>query len=239
MGKQTRDGVEYDVVQLNVTTPVAYSGKLYIAPNKLATRLEVNYPPTPDTLATKLEVVLTNVKIDRPLPADTFAYTLPKDATPYKGHSIEDYNSMLLPVGSVAPSFAVAAPIGGRVELADALKGKKAVLINFWFYGCPACNEEFPHLQALYTELKDKGLELIALNRADSPEVINKYAKENNLTFLIGMSAEGTTYKATLQYRVPAYPTNYLLDSSGKIVYCTAGFDEEALRAALNKLGVK
>ena len=69
--------------------------------------------------------------------------------------------------------------------------------------------------------------------------MINKYVKENNFTFLIGMKGKGDNYDAALQYRVEAYPTNYLLDGSGKIVFRSVGFDEEGIRAALKKLDVK
>ena len=63
--------------------------------------------------------------------------------------------------------------------------------------------------------------------------------KENNFTFLIGMKGKGDNYDAALQYRVQAYPTNYVLDSSGKVVFRSVGFDEAGIRAALEKLGVK
>ena len=41
------------------------------------------------------------------------------------------------------------------------------------------------------------------------------------------------------KYGVKGYPSNYLLDSNGKIVFRSVGFDEEGIRAALAKLGVK
>ena len=67
--------------------------------------------------------------------AAVFAYVPPKEATLYAPPSLDAYNKKLLAVGSVAPKFALSAPTGGRVELAEALKGKKAVLVNSWFYG--------------------------------------------------------------------------------------------------------
>ena len=69
--------------------------------------------------------------------------------------------------------------------------------------------------------------------------MINKYVKENNFTFLIGMKGKGDNYDAALQYRVEAYPTNYVLDGNGKIVFRSVGFDEAGIRAALQKLDVK
>lgn len=39
------------------------------------------------------------------------------------------------------------------------------------------------------------------------------------------------------QYRVQALPTNYLVDSTGKVIWRGVGFKESDLRAALKKAG--
>ncbi len=134
-GKQTLEGVEYDVVQLSAAKPFAYTGKLYIAPSKLATRLELETTPQKGGQVMKLNAALTNVKLNVPLTEAAFAYVPPKGATLFTPPSLDEYNKKLLAVGSVAPKFTLSAPSGGRVELAEALKGKKALLVNFWFYG--------------------------------------------------------------------------------------------------------
>jgi len=132
-GKQTIEGTEYDVVQVSGTKPFAYSGKLYIAPSKLATRLDLEI--TGGGQKMQVDAVLTNVKKNVPLTEAGFAYAPPKDAVVFEQPSLEEFNKKLLPVGSAAPRFALSAPTGGKVELAEVLKGKKAVLVNFWFYG--------------------------------------------------------------------------------------------------------
>ncbi len=97
-----------------------------------------------------------------------------------------------------------------------------------------------PRLQKLYSELKDKGLELVAVNSTDSKETINKYVEDSRFTFLVGMEDDGAKhYHISDRYGVSAYPTNYVLDGDGKIVFRTTGFDEPAIRTALSKLGVK
>lgn len=98
-----------------------------------------------------------------------------------------------------------------------------------------------PHLQKLYSKLKDKGFEIIAVNSGDSKETINSYFKKEKFTFLVGMDSEqgGKDYGVASKFGVQAYPTNYLLDESGKIVFRSLGFDEEGLIKALEKLGVK
>jgi peroxiredoxin len=99
---------------------------------------------------------------------------------------------------------------------------------------------EFPHLQKIYDELKEKGLELVAVNTGDSEEVITKYAKENNFTFKIVMGGSGKEYTLGKAYGVQAYPTNYLVDANtGNILWRSVGFDEASMRAALEKAGLK
>jgi hypothetical protein len=73
--------------------------------------------------------------------------------------------------------------------------------------------------------------------------VINKYVSDNHFTFKIGMGGErvpgGKQHEVFGLYGVQAYPTNYLVDPAGKVVYRSVGFNEAGLRAALEKLGVK
>lgn len=133
LGKQTIEGTEYDVVQLSDTKPFAYTGKLYINSAKLATRLDLEIKQADQTV--KLDAILKNVKVDASLADTAFAYELPKGATEYKPPTLEDMNKKLLAVNSVAPNFVLSSPNEGKVELAQILKGKKAVLVNFWFYG--------------------------------------------------------------------------------------------------------
>jgi hypothetical protein len=95
-------------------------------------------------------------------------------------------------------------------------------------------------MQKLYNELKDRGLEILAVNSNDGFEVVRKYIAEGKFTFLMGLEfASSGSYAPSKRYGVQAYPTNYILDSEGKVVYRSTGFDEKAIRAALEKLGVK
>lgn len=100
-----------------------------------------------------------------------------------------------------------------------------------------------PHLQELYAGLKNKGFDMIAVNSGDSVDVINKYAKESGFTFRIGLggrpTADGKNYAVFDLYGVQAYPTNYLLDGEGRVVFRSVGFNEAGLKAALEKMGVK
>ena len=87
--------------------------------------------------------------------------------------------------------------------------------------------------------MKEKGLEIVAVNANDSEAVITKYVNENKFTFKIVRGGSGEEYTLGKAYGVQAYPTNYLVDSTGKIVWRGIGFNEAALRDALAKLELK
>jgi hypothetical protein len=94
----------------------------------------------------------------------------------------------------------------------------------------------------MYSELNDKGMRLIAVNGFDSDAVINKYVQENKFTFSIGMADKkegGGIYDVAEKYGVSAYPTNYVIDASGKVIWRGIGFNEAAIRKVLAEQGVK
>jgi PBP1b-binding outer membrane lipoprotein LpoB len=43
-------------------------------------------------------------------------------------------NPDLIKVGAAMPNLTLTTPEGGKLQLAQALKKKKALLLNFWFY---------------------------------------------------------------------------------------------------------
>ena len=87
--------------------------------------------------------------------------------------------------------------------------------------------------------MKDKNLGLVAINLGDSDEVINKYVKEGGFTFPIVKGERSQTGSVFEKYGVQAFPTNYVLDGEGKVVFRAIGFDEAGMRKALADLGVK
>ena len=81
----------------------------------------------------------------------------------------------------------------------------------------------------------------MAVNGFDSKEVIQKYIDDNKFTFHVGLAGKnvGAAYNIAEKYGVMAYPTNYLLDPNGKVLWRSVGFSETDLRAALKKAGIE
>ncbi len=143
-------------------------------------------------------------------------------------------------IGRQAPEFHAPLLSGPDTSVSDALKGKKALLINFWFLRCGPCREELPKLQKLYRELKNKGLEVMAINSDDERDAIARYVMSSGWTFPVALGAkERQGANIPTLFFVEVFPTNYLLDPSGKVVYRHVGWDETGLRSALEALGVR
>jgi hypothetical protein len=51
------------------------------------------------------------------------------------GAERQDYLEKLLKVGTKAPNFSLPNTAGKQQTLASLSKGKKATIVNFWFYG--------------------------------------------------------------------------------------------------------
>lgn len=87
--------------------------------------------------------------------------------------------------------------------------------------------------------MKDRGLEIVAVNAHDPEARIQKYAAANHFTFPIVMGGSDPMYAVGKAYGIYAYPTNYLVDAeTGKILWRGVGFDEPGLRGALKKAGL-
>ncbi len=75
---------------------------------------------------------LTNIKLNQPKKPAEFAFNPPEGARLFER---PNFDGNLVPVGKPAPDFQLPQPGGQLLSLEKTLKEKKAVLINFWFYG--------------------------------------------------------------------------------------------------------
>jgi thiol-disulfide isomerase/thioredoxin/outer membrane lipoprotein-sorting protein len=188
--------------------------------------------------------IYKDLAFDAPMKAEDFAWTPPADAKSIEdmakqggaaGGGGEPGNAKLLKEGVAAPDFSLKTPTGGTLTLSKSL-GKKATIVNFWADFCGPCHMEMPVFVKLYKELHAQGLELISIDEGDEAKVILKDIKDNNLNYLSAMNGKGALNMMDV-YGVDAFPTNFILGPDGKIAAVVVGYDEDALKAALKKLG--
>ena len=117
----------------------------------------------------------------------------------------------------------------------DDLRGK-VVLVTFFFTTCTYCNQEMPHLEALYQRFKGSGLEIVAVNgTGETKDTIKQWASGHGLTFPVALNK--TTTDMVRMFNVTAYPTNVIFNREGQVVYKKEGLDLEGLLKALASAG--
>lgn len=136
-------------------------------------------------------------------------------------------------VGNIAPNFTSTDVNGDPFDLST-YRGNY-VLLDFWGSWYTPCRMSHPHLLEVYSEYSPKGFEIIGISDDDTRIDAWKKAIEEDKVgiwkhILRGKPSkeeENNTNKIDLVklYGVGAFPTKILVDSEGKIVTHTVGYD--------------
>lgn len=123
----------------------------------------------------------------------------------------------LIPVGKKAPDFSAKALDGGKVSLADG-GSKKATMLVFFATWCPHCQAEAPVIADFVDQYKDLQIDMIGMDGQDNQKKVGEFVDK------YGIDAP-TTYDPPLgtTYKVSGYPTVYILDGKGKVVFAHSG----------------
>jgi outer membrane lipoprotein-sorting protein len=133
VGTQKVGGRSYQVVRL--TARARPEQLLYIGASGLIEGWARARRQAVGEKSTAAAMWLHNTRANAPMPAGQFTYTPPERGAAPREQPGSPYEQGLVPVGQKAPPFALPALTGNKFALSDALKGKRAVLVNFWFYG--------------------------------------------------------------------------------------------------------
>ncbi len=119
---------------------------------------------------------------------------------------------LVLAVGEDAPNFTLQSLEGGELSL-EAYRGH-VVVVNFWATWCPPCRSEMPDIQQVFTERKDKGLAILAVNIQEAPGPVHDFVGKYGLTFPIALDTSGAV---TQLYRIYGLPMTYVVDAGGRV----------------------
>jgi thiol-disulfide isomerase/thioredoxin len=101
----------------------------------------------------------------------------------------------------------------------------KYTLVDFWYSACSPCRRQFPNLQNLYKQYGNNGFEIVGIsidkiaNKPDWERVI----ADNKLVWKQYWDKNGTE---THRLSIFAFPTNFLIDNTGKIVSKNISMEE-------------
>lgn len=96
-------------------------------------------------------------------------------------------------------------------------QSKKYVLVDFWYSNCGPCIAQFPDYKDIYSEYKNRGFEIVNIS-TDKSKFISRWKKvikEKGLDWVQYLDENGVE---ALKLNITIFPTNFLLDDSGKVI---------------------
>lgn len=92
----------------------------------------------------------------------------------------------------------------------------KVTVINFWATWCPPCVAEIPSLNRLREQMKGESFELVSINYADTPKVVNNFMNRVDVEFPVLLDLSG---KVAQQWNVIGFPSTFVIGKDGNIKY--------------------
>ncbi len=118
-------------------------------------------------------------------------------------------------VGQKASPFKLSTVDGKELELESFAKGKVTLLV-FGATWCPSCRHEIPILKEYYNELKDDGLNVLAIDIQESEKKVKSFVEKQQINYPVVLDSSA---KTAMLYKVVGIPLNVILDRNGVIVY--------------------
>lgn len=85
---------------------------------------------------------------------------------------------------------------------------------------------ELPRLEPLWQKYRDQGLQIVAVEAFRDREGALKFISENNLTYHFLEEREAEDEKVVPKLISGSFPTSYLIDREGRVVFAHYGFEE-------------
>ncbi len=153
--------------------------------------------------------------------------TSPSELSWYYSTYTNDYklagqrpNEQLVSNGSLAPEWKLEIYNNNKTIALSDLKGQ-VILLDFWIKNCGACIRSVPHLNELQKKFKNKNFKLISINSYDSKEEVNWFSNKHKVNYPVLLNGNSVAEK----YGVSGFPTFFIIDKAGKIIYSKAGYD--------------
>lgn len=117
----------------------------------------------------------------------------------------------------------------GDIYLLDGTKTKlndhkgSVVILNMWGIWCGPCRDEMPHLNAMFKQYGDKGLEVLGLNigdhdgRPEPVENIKKFAVDSKIDYTLARVDQPIVNQFYTLTKQQVVPQTFLVDREGRL----------------------
>jgi thiol-disulfide isomerase/thioredoxin len=117
--------------------------------------------------------------------------------------------------GSQAPALEASQWFNTNAPLSLADLHGKVVLLDFWGQWCGPCVEKLPLTEALHAKFKDRGLLVIGVHSAHGSDNLASFLQKKAVSFPVPLDTGETAER----YAVEAWPSYFLIDKAGKLVW--------------------
>ncbi|CAA7617913.1 Thiol-disulfide isomerase and thioredoxins [Candidatus Terasakiella magnetica] len=136
-------------------------------------------------------------------------------------------------VGDVPPPFKLATLDGATLDYPAATIGK-VVVVRFWATWCPFCKDEMKMIQAVWSQSRAKGVEVLAVNAGQDKGDIADFIAKLGVTYPVLLDPGSKTAR---QYGVTGLPMTLFIGRDGKVKGRILGeTDEATFRRKLEEL---
>ena len=111
-----------------------------------------------------------------------------------------------------APDFTLESRSGENLRLED--HRGEVVMLNFWASWCGPCRQEMPLMDELYSQYKDLGFTILAVNVDENREEAHRFLDKVPVNYPILYDPESSVSEL---YEVQAMPTTVMID---RTIYC-------------------
>lgn len=98
----------------------------------------------------------------------------------------------------------------------------QVVYLSFWASWCEPCRQEMPYLAQLWQRHQEQGFQVLAINVEEDLALAREFAARYELPFPLLSDPQR---QVSSVYRVPGFPTHYIIDRRGRIRFSGLGFN--------------
>lgn len=149
-----------------------------------------------------------------------------------EGYTLINYSPKtedeMLPLqnGTIAPDFTRNYFINENREFSSTENKDDVLILDFWYRNCYPCVQAIPQLNNVHKKYRKKGVKLIGLNPYDNDSISKSklvdFVKYHKMEYPIVFVDTSVTNK----FKVMAFPTLYIIDKKGKVIFSKVGYGE-------------